>query len=627
MIASVAVFAAASIAGAGVGTALILALPAGIAAGAVAAELIEERDLNDQEIRLARRVFGDQIPYDRVRITNLGGVSGRKFAAPSVDDRIYLNLGTAYADPLGAHGRYDRPGQLLVHELTHAWQIAHAQFLPGLMCSWFVNQGSDMLGDHLYEYGPGGPGNEEAQASLVDEWYAASRMSADWRELDQGNPFYRFIWPDILERVPVRSAPANLRASASSAITVPSGRRERMDALWVDRDGGLTSDWWEERPGNGWNDHGRIDVVEPTAPPRAPLTCIARQPRHLDAFWSSADGTIRTTWWDIGEAGLAPRGSTLPLTEPGASVLGSAIVAISRTSEHLDIFWLGADGSVRSHWWDALAGHGWQDHPAFSIAGAGAADVSGGISVVARTRDHMDVFWIGADGSVATNWWDLAPGFGWHDHEAFSIAPPGSARPGSPIAAIARTPDDMEVFWISPDGAIAQRRWSATPVMDWSKDPDPRITGAGAAAPQSGLAALTRNPTQIDIFWVTPDGAIGTHWWNAAPDSGWDDHVPFTIAPAGTARPDSALTAAARTPEHLDVFWFAPNGDVVTHWADETAGLGWFDHDSFTIDRSAIPVPPVEFGPIDDNPLAPRRVDIAPPDRVGPMKAPRLGPR
>jgi hypothetical protein len=26
--------------------------------------------------------------------------------------------------------------------------------------------------------------------------------------------------------------------------------------------------------------------------------------------------------------------------------------------------------------------------------------------VVARTPEHLDVFWVGADGSVGSNWWD-----------------------------------------------------------------------------------------------------------------------------------------------------------------------------------------------------------------------------
>ena len=30
----------------------------------------------------------------------------------------------------------------------------------------------------------------------------------------------------------------------------------------------------------------------------------------------------------------------------------------------------------------------------------------GAVTAVARTPDHLDLFWVGPDGSVGTNWWD-----------------------------------------------------------------------------------------------------------------------------------------------------------------------------------------------------------------------------
>ncbi|MEV4227855.1 hypothetical protein AB0J81_12280 [Streptomyces bobili] len=46
-------------------------------------------------------------------------------------------------------------------------------------------------------------------------------------------------------------------------------------------------------------------------------------------------------------------------------------------------------------------------------------------------------------------------------------------------------------------------------------------------------------------------------------------HAPFAIAPAGSAKP-GALTAVSRFPEHLDVFWVGPDGGIgTTYW---TAG-------------------------------------------------------
>ncbi|MEW1635111.1 hypothetical protein AB0469_13640 [Streptomyces sp. NPDC093801] len=51
-----------------------------------------------------------------------------------------------------------------------------------------------------------------------------------------------------------------------------------------------------------------------------------------------------------------------------------------------------------------------------------------GTSAVSQRDGHLDVFWIGPDGSVRSQWWDAAGG-AWAGHGSFDIAPPGSAAP------------------------------------------------------------------------------------------------------------------------------------------------------------------------------------------------------
>jgi hypothetical protein len=120
--------------------------------------LNDSHPLAQAEIDLASKVFGNTIPYNKVILTDLGGLSGRGFTAPGVDGKIYCNLGSAYANPLGSHPQgYPAEGQLLIHELTHAWQIAHAGFLPGFVCSAIVTQANYTFGDNVYQYGPAGP--------------------------------------------------------------------------------------------------------------------------------------------------------------------------------------------------------------------------------------------------------------------------------------------------------------------------------------------------------------------------------------------------------------------------------------------------------------------------------------
>ncbi|MET0966740.1 MAG: papain-like cysteine protease family protein [Nakamurella sp.] len=78
--------------------------------------------------------------------------------------------------------------------------------------------------------------------------------------------------------------------------------------------------------------------------------------------------------------------------------------------------------------------------------------------------------------------------------------------------------------------------------------------------------AVSRFREHLDVFWVGPDGGIGTTWWNAA--SGWAQ--PFPIAPPGHAM-YGAVSVVSRFREHLDVFWIGPDRGVGTNWWDESA--------------------------------------------------------
>lgn len=185
------------------GGTLVLAVVAGVVVGAVTNALIEQRSLRQEEIDLAEKVFKGTLPYDDIRLTNLSGLGGRAFTMPGGDKKIYLNLGDGYdsPDPIQyKHGSYDKPGQLLIHELTHAWQIAHAAFLPGLVCEGIVNQANNTVGQSVYVYGPPGPDwssgfNLEQQAAIVDQWFGGkpTPVVPNRKEMDENDPYFIYI--------------------------------------------------------------------------------------------------------------------------------------------------------------------------------------------------------------------------------------------------------------------------------------------------------------------------------------------------------------------------------------------------------------------------------------------------
>jgi hypothetical protein len=204
VIAGVLVFAVGAATGLGAAQALILGTVAGAATAAIANQLIRSRPINPEEIALARKVFGDHLPYDQIQLTNLAGIGGRAFTAPGVDGKTYCNLGLALDNTLGADPSrsYPNAGELLIHELTHAWQIARNGFIPGFVCSGVVNQTAYVMGDNVYAYGPAGPDwasfNLEQQAQIVNEWFAGDGRSRGWGAMNSANPYARYITGNIL---------------------------------------------------------------------------------------------------------------------------------------------------------------------------------------------------------------------------------------------------------------------------------------------------------------------------------------------------------------------------------------------------------------------------------------------
>jgi len=67
----------------------------------------------------------------------------------------------------------------------------------------------------------------------------------------------------------------------------------------------------------------------------------------------------------------------------------------------------------------------------YTLAGAGAAAVTGGITAVFKGGDVMEVWWIGPDGSVQAAYHDSA----WH---FYTLAGAGSASTAAAITAVPR---------------------------------------------------------------------------------------------------------------------------------------------------------------------------------------------
>lgn len=194
-------------------SAIIPAVAAGTTTALVAD--IRFRRLNDgsaqslEEIRRANEVFKGTLPIDRIVLTDLHSPDRyREFCYPAIDGSIHVNLGRNFDNPLGpdanpirnarTNNPYAKPGSVLMHELTHAWQIEHTTFIPGLTCKALLER------DYTQNVKTTGSGASwssdfslEQQGSIVDSWYS------DW--LDHGldspgalsDPRFKYISENI----------------------------------------------------------------------------------------------------------------------------------------------------------------------------------------------------------------------------------------------------------------------------------------------------------------------------------------------------------------------------------------------------------------------------------------------
>lgn len=180
---------------------LMPAVVLGVAAGAVIDSMVQLRPMDYREKYFAQQVFADSVDYERIRLTNLSGVAGKAFTMPAMDGTILLNIGNAMESPMNAvyPKHYPVPGQILIHELTHAWQIQHSTYTAGWLCDGVLTQTVGPA--HPYDHGAAGPPwgtgfGLESQAAIVDQWFAGLDTPSG-TPMSKDSPFFGYILNDV----------------------------------------------------------------------------------------------------------------------------------------------------------------------------------------------------------------------------------------------------------------------------------------------------------------------------------------------------------------------------------------------------------------------------------------------
>ncbi len=368
-----------------------------------------------------------------------------------------------------------------------------------------------------------------------------------------GDPHYSWVrWgPSGTTREPSRS-------SGFAATRL----RRCLDVVWVLPDGSVGGNALNPAINDGhWNQpvrvwRGRKVRLEDR------LVCVSSLTGVIEIVGVQSDGGVVV----ITTGGVSDESHATLVGPKGAAAPHSQPAAVSRVPDSLDVFWVRDDGAVLSNARNPAYNVGKWNYP-ITIAAPGAADPRSGIAAVSREPSAIDVFWIRSDGAVLSN--ALNPTFNdykWNN--PITIAAPGAADPRSGIAAVSREPSAIDVFWIRSDGAVLSNALNPT-FNDYKWNNPITIAAPGAADPRSGIAAVSREPSAIDVFWIRSDGAVLSNALNPTfNDYKWNN--PITIAAPGAADPRSGIAAVSREPSAIDVFWIRSDGAVLSNALNPT---------------------------------------------------------
>jgi len=345
-------------------------------------------------------------------------------------------------------------------------------------------------------------------------------------------------------------------APADGTIAAVSRFPDNMEVWWTGPDQDTYGAFWYDDD-HGWRGPNLIPGPGPAT--TGGMAAASRIDTSMEAWWIGADTSVRGAfWYDDGNGWQAYHD---PVALPTAAAPSSGMASVSRIDTSMEIWWIGFGGTVQgAFWYQDQNNNAWQR---YSLSDPGTASELSGIVAVSRIPTAMEVWWVGPQGSVEAGYWYADAGKPW---QRYQLAADGSAAASHGIAAVSRSATHMAVVWITPQGGVHGASW--TEGGDWTPFPA-AIAADGSAAPDGGVAAVSSDPTGLEVYWIGTDGAVrGAAWTEGA---GWQA-FPDPVAPVGSAATAGAITAMSRTAGVTEVCWIGADGSVQMAERGVTAG-------------------------------------------------------
>ncbi|MGH8908496.1 MAG: hypothetical protein ACRD0K_18840 [Egibacteraceae bacterium] len=143
------------------------------------------------------------------------------------------------------------------------------------------------------------------------------------------------------------------------------------------------------------------------------------------------------------------------------------------------------------------------------------------VAAVSRMPDRIDLFAVGEDGGVYHAAWGGAWAWGAWAWGAWARVGRRAFAEQTPVAAVSRTPDQIDLFAVGDDGGVYHAAWGGA-WGAWAR------VGRRAFAEQTPVAAVSRTPDQIDLFAVGAHASVYNAAWNGA----WSDWLRLPLQAA-----------------------------------------------------------------------------------------------
>ncbi|MFB6838346.1 hypothetical protein [Streptomyces sp. NPDC056361] len=237
------------------------------------------------------------------------------------------------------------------------------------------------------------------------------------------------------------------------------------------------------------------------------------------------------------------------------------VSVVSRHAGQLDVFAVGEDGRVRSQWWN----HMWHEYISL---GTQVFPDGTAVSAVTRSTDYLDVFAVDGDGVLRTAWWNADDDW---DTRWLPVAG-GKVFPAlTPVTTLSRNSDLMDVWLVDGDGTLNGVWWNGQ-WKDWYTLPGPKFPH------RAPITSVSRNDDTMEVWGVDEHGAVWGIGWNGA----WDPSN-WTRIGTKTFPPGTRIAAASRDSDKMEIWAVDERGEVWGAWWDR----GW--HDWYTIPGMTFP--------------------------------------